>query len=153
MWRLHFTVVEGKVSQNRLPESLVLVLDRQRLSFLERVIVGLLQNGSAKQDRSRQEFGACEDARLNHQVRAVSTTKDRCFDQREIEAEAAVLLHVVGDPLDAFADSVAYDQEQELTALDVAGHTVHEGLLVHVAVHLGDDLERGPVGTLPYLAL
>ena len=45
-----------------------------------------------------------------------------------------MLLHVRNDVLDALADSVADDQQQELAAFEPAGDAIDEDVLLYAAV-------------------
>ena len=123
-------IVKGEVIQHRSPEPLVLVLNRRWFMLLlhrrwfmlhKRIVVSLLQNGLAKENRPGHELGPRQDARLDDQVFAIATTKDGSLDERKIEAQSTVSLHVSDDVSDVLADSVADDQEKELAAFEPPG--------------------------------
>ena len=81
-------------------------------------VVGLLQNRLANEDRAGHELGARENPWLHNQIFAVRSPKDCRLDERKIEPQTAVLLHVRDDVLDPFTDAVANDQQQELATLE-----------------------------------
>ena len=56
--------------------------------------------------------------------------------------QAAVLLNEIDDVLDAFANAVTDDQQQELTPPEMAGDVVHEDALFNVGIGRANQIEE-----------
>ncbi|MDE2879042.1 hypothetical protein [Candidatus Palauibacter soopunensis] len=117
--------------------------------LFNRVVVGLLHDRPANENRAGQEFGPRQNSRLDDQIFSIRTSKNGGFDEREIEAEAAVCLNVSDNVLDSLADSVADDQKQEFAPFQPASDVIDEDMLPDVAVRGGNDFERRPFGSIP----
>lgn len=100
--------------------------------------------------------GAGDDAGVRHDAgghdpSAVRDLIDRQFEEPEGEVQAGVGLKVLGDGLDAFADAVSDEEEQEAPAAQVGGQGVVELHLVDGGVGRADDVQQGRGATLENL--
>ena len=98
-------------------------------------------------DKPLDDLGPGHDTRLNEETVSPIPVQRR-LHEGEIEAEAAVALNEIDDLLGPLPDAVADDQEQKLTASQMARDVVDELGFNDVGMAFGDQLIQD-VGALP----